>query len=139
MNEHQDSTGLEFHQEIAEKVTLSSLHFILPSDRPLVPCLPDFFPLGQLRHGPDNHDNLAICRAVPVPVQSQVSLRGGLGCCRVTLGQPTVQRPTWPGRLPGSGFKLDFKFSIPGLLQSCSTSQLPKPALPPGQPGQSKI
>ena len=28
---------------------------------------------------------------------------------------------------------------IPGLLQSCSTSQLPNPALPPGQPGQSEI
>ena len=38
-----------------------------------------------------------------------------------------------------SGFKLGFKFStlmIPGLLQSCSTSQLPNPALPRCQPGQ---
>ncbi len=32
-----------------------------------------------------------------------------------------------------SGFKLGLKFSIPGLLQSCSTSQLANPALPPGQ------
>ncbi len=39
----------------------------------------------------------------------------------------------------GLGFKLGLKFSIPGLLQSCSTSQLPNPALPPGQPGQSEI
>ncbi len=38
-----------------------------------------------------------------------------------------------------SGFKLGFKFSIPGLLQSCCTSQLPNPALPPGQPEQSEI
>ncbi len=38
-----------------------------------------------------------------------------------------------------SGFKLGFKFSIPVLLQSCSTSQLPTPALPQGQPGHSEI
>ncbi len=63
---------------------------------PLVPGWPDFFPLGLLLHGRDNHGNLAICRAVPVPVQSPV--RGRLGCCRVTPGQPTVQRPTRPPR-----------------------------------------
>jgi hypothetical protein len=32
-----------------------------------VPGRPDFFPLGPLRHSRENHDNLAICRAVPVP------------------------------------------------------------------------
>ena len=56
-----------------------------------MPGRPDLFPLGPLRHGRDNHGNLAICRAVPVPVQSLV--RDRLGCCRVTLGQPTVQCP----------------------------------------------
>ena len=100
LNEHQDSTGLEFHQEIAEKITLSSLHFILPSDRPLVPGRPDLLPLGPLRHGRDNHGNLAICRLGAVPVPAQSLVRGRLGCCRVTPGQPTVQRSTQPGRRP---------------------------------------
>ncbi len=83
----------EFYQEIAQNVTLLSLHFILPLAG-LLPIRPAQAWHNDQYHCRDNHGNLAICRAVPVPVQSPV--RGRLGCCRVTQGQPAVQRPTLP-------------------------------------------
>ena len=85
----------DFHQEIAQKATLSSLHFATLTGSCALPA-----GLLPTRPSPawhddqyDNHGNpsLVICRAVPVPVQSPV--RGRLGCCIVTLGQPTVQYP----------------------------------------------
>jgi hypothetical protein len=82
-NKHQDSTVISPRD--CQKATLSSLHFILPPRKTLVSG-PGPAELLSTRPAPawhddqyhccDNHGNLTICRAVPVPIQS---IRPG--CC----------------------------------------------------------